>query len=169
MYNYTYIVNNIQKRERRRILEEIIARGGTGDQRRILEEMKRRGIRTTQATVSRDLHDLGLTKVRRENGDTRYERLGRASEKSVWDRLRVMFLNFVVGIKSTGNLLLVRTTPGNANGVASLIDALERPEILGTVAGDDTILVIVETAVRRKSVERDFQALLAGLAKPIHS
>jgi len=158
-------MNNIQQRERRRILGEIIARTGAADQRGLLREMKRRGIRTTQATVSRDLHELGLIKVRRESGVYRYEHLGRLPEKSVWDRLKVMFQNFVVGIKSAGNLLLVKTTPGNANGVASLIDSLERREILGTVAGDDTILVIVATPDKRKSVERDFRALLAGLAK----
>ncbi|MFC1530378.1 hypothetical protein ACFL6R_06655 [Gemmatimonadota bacterium] len=62
-------------------------------------------------------------------------------------------------INSTGNLLLIKTTPGNANGIASLIDSLRRPGILGTVAGDDTILVVIDSVENCLAVEQDFMAL----------
>jgi transcriptional regulator of arginine metabolism len=57
---------------------------------------------------------------------------------------------------------LIKTHPGNANGVASLLDAIERPGILGTVAGDDTVLVVVDTEARRTALAREFRALLQG-------
>ena len=65
----------------------------------------------------------------------------------------------MVDVLSTGNLLLVKTTPGNANGVASLIDSLHKPGILGTVAGDDTILVVIDTVEHCSGLEQEFRAL----------
>jgi transcriptional regulator of arginine metabolism len=70
-----------------------------------------------------------------------------------------MFRDFVTDVRSTENLILVRTSPGNANGVASLIDGLRMPEVLGTVAGDDTILVVVDTRANRRKVEQGFREL----------
>jgi transcriptional regulator of arginine metabolism len=79
-----------------------------------------------------------------------------------------LFDNFVTDLKSTTNLLLVKTSPGNANGVASFIDRLDWPEILGTVAGDDTILVVVDNEENRRGVEQRFHMLLhhGGQATP---
>jgi transcriptional regulator of arginine metabolism len=78
----------------------------------------------------------------------------------IWDRLGLLFNNFVRVIKSTKNMILVKTTPGNAQGVASLIDDLERKEILGTVAGDDTILIIIDSDNNRAEIEKEFKQLL---------
>ena len=70
-------------------------------------------------------------------------------------------MNFVVEIKGTNNLILIKTSPGNANGVGSFIDQIEIPEILGTVAGDDTILVVVDLAKNRSPIEKKFKVLLS--------
>ena len=126
--------------------------------------MERRGIRTTQATISRDLHDLGLIKVREKDGGFRDERLGRAPEKSVWDRLRVMFANFVIDLKSTGNLLLIRTTPGNAGGVARLVtEPSSGRRSSGRSPG--TTRSWSSSTPGREVDRRDFRALLAGPSK----
>ena len=148
------------KEQRRHILREIIDRQGIGDQHHLQTELARRGIDTTQATISRDLRDLGYVKVRLDSGAYRYDLFDRASEGSLRTRLKILFQNFVTDVKGTGNLVIVKTSPGNANGVASLIDGLQRPEILGTVAGDDTILIVVDTEDRRESAERSFRELL---------
>jgi transcriptional regulator of arginine metabolism len=71
-----------------------------------------------------------------------------------------MFKNFVTDVKRTGNLVLIKTSPGNANGVASLIDGLTQKEILGTVAGDDTILIVVDQKEHGRQVEMGFRELL---------
>jgi transcriptional regulator of arginine metabolism len=103
---------------------------------------------------------MGFVKIRVRPGEYKYELLEKASEELVWERLRLLFHNFVMDIKSTKNLVLIKTSPGNANGVASLIDSIERAEILGTVAGDDTILVVVDTDRNRAKVESAFRRLL---------
>jgi len=126
----------------------------------LLNELKREGIDTTQATVSRDLQEMGFIKVRVGRGVYKYEVLEKPSEVLLWNRLKVLFGNFVTDIKSTDNLILIKTSPGNANGVASLIDGMERKEILGTIAGDDTILIVADTEEHRKDIEQDFQELL---------
>jgi transcriptional regulator of arginine metabolism len=148
------------REQRRSILREIIDRQGIGDQHHLQTELARRGIDTTQATISRDLRDLGYVKVRLDSGAYRYDLFDRASEGSLRVRLKILFQNFVTDVRGTENLIMIKTSPGNANGVASLIDGLQRPEILGTVAGDDTVLVVVDTRGSRDSVERSFRELL---------
>ena len=76
------------------------------------------------------------------------------------NKLKAMFRDFVTAIKGTGGLILIKTTPGNAAGVASLIDRMNEPKVLGTVAGDDTILVVVDGEDQRADVQREFQNLL---------
>ena len=148
------------KEHRQSLLREIINRGGIGGQHYVQLELARRGVDVTQATISRDLQEMGYVRSRTDNGAYRYELFERPSDGALQKRLRIMFRDFVTDVKSTQNLILVKTAPGNANGVASLIDGLKRAEILGTVAGDDTILVVVDTKVHRQKVETGFRELM---------
>jgi len=145
---------------RLRLLKKIISEQEVSDQIQLLNELKNSGIETTQATISRDLQKLNVVKVRVESGRYRYEILEKASEVDLRDQLRAVFDNFVDEIKATNNLIVIRTAPGNANSVAVIIDRLGLPEILGTIAGDDTILVIVDTDENRKRIENGFIAIL---------
>jgi len=145
---------------RLRLLKKIISEREVSDQIQLLNELKNSGIETTQATISRDLQKLNVVKVRVEPGRYRYEILEKASEGDLRDQLRAVFDNFVNEIKATNNLIVIRTTPGNANSVAVIIDRLGLPEILGTIAGDDTILVVVDTDENRKRIENKFIAIL---------
>jgi len=153
-------MHNNTKKRRRQVLRNLILEEGVGDQHHLLDGMIKNGFSTTQATISRDLQEMGFVKIRVGPGEYKYELLEKASEDVIWERLRLLFHNFVSGIKSTKNLVLIKTSPGNANGVASLIDSIARPEILGTVAGDDTILVVVDTDRNRATVESAFRRLL---------
>lgn len=148
------------KIKRHHLLKEIITEQEIGDQHKLLDELKKKGIDTTQATISRDLQDMGFFKVRIRPGEYKYELLEKTSEGMIWDRLRLLFHNFVTDVKGTKNLILIKTTPGNAQGVASLIDGFTRSEILGTVAGDDTILVIIDTDKNREGIEKELRQLL---------
>jgi len=145
---------------RLRLLKKIISEQEVSDQIQLLNELKNSGIETTQATISRDLQKLNVVKVRVESGHYRYEILEKASEGDLRDQLRAVFENFVDEIKATNNLIVIRTAPGNANSVAVIIDRLGLPEILGTIAGDDTILVVVDTDENRKKIENGFIAVL---------
>lgn len=153
-------MNKYSKASRQQALRQIVLEEGVGDQHRLLEAMTKRGFHTTQATISRDLQEMGFVKIRVAPGEYKYELLDKTSQDVIWERLRLLFHNFVVDIKGTKNLVLVKTTPGNANGVASLMDSLARPEILGTVAGDDTVLIVVDTDRNRAKVEKSFRRLL---------
>jgi transcriptional regulator of arginine metabolism len=148
------------KKRRQQALRVIILEKGVGDQQHLLDAMIEKGFPTTQATISRDLQEMGFVKIRVGPGEHKYELLEKVSKEVIWERLRVLFHNFVTDVKSTKNLVLIKTSPGNANGVASLIDSLARPEILGTVAGDDTILVVVDSEKNRAKVENTFRRLL---------
>lgn len=159
-YNNTLIMNENTKRERHRLLKKIIAEKQIGEQNQLLEELKKHGIEATQATVSRDLQELGVIKARVKPGVFRYEMIEKMPENVLWDKLKVLFKNFINDVKGTNNLILIKTSPGNANGVANFIDRLEQKEILGTIAGDDTILIVVDTARNRKLIERKFVSLL---------
>ena len=145
---------------RLRLLKKTISEQEISDQIQLLNELKNSGIDTTQATISRDLQKLKVVKVRIEPGRYRYQILEKASETDLRDQLRVVFDNFVDEIKSTNNLIVIRTAPGNANSVAVIIDRLGLPEILGTIAGDDTILVVVDTGENRKKIEDEFIGIL---------
>jgi transcriptional regulator of arginine metabolism len=157
-------MNNNTKKIRHAAIREILAARPAADQSALLQALRKRRIRATQATISRDLRDLGLAKARIEGGGYAYtpEASGTPSPETVEKRLKVMFANFVTGVKDTSHLVLIKTSPGNANGVASLLDSLDRPEILGTIAGDDTVLVVVDTDARRAALAREFRALLQG-------
>jgi len=153
-------MNKYSKTGRQRLLSEILSRQDPGGQGGLLQKLRKKGVRVTQATISRDLQEMGYVRLRVRPGVFRYERIDSREAGKIRERLKVLFANFVSEIKGVGNLLLVKTSPGNANGVASLIDGLGDPVILGTVAGDDTILVVVDTGRNRERVEHEFRSLL---------
>jgi len=158
-------MNKYTKTQRRQVLRQTVEKLGTGDQKNLLEELRKQGIKTTQATVSRDLQEMGYIKIRIKPGVYKYEAMETSSKEYLWKRLRVLFENFVTEITSTNNLILIKTSPGNANGVASFIDSIHHKDILGTIAGDDTILVVVDTAKKRRDVEKTFQDILYDVSK----
>lgn len=153
MHEYT-------KKERQQLLKKIITEQEIGDQHQLLEELKKLEVEATQATISRDLQEMGVVKVREKPGVYKYEIIKEVPKGVLWVKLKIFFENFVSDIKSTNNLILIKTSPGNANGVASLIDRIELTEILGTIAGDDTVLAIIDTNRNREIIERKFRSLL---------
>jgi len=153
-------MNDYTTKIRLQVIKKIISEQEVSDQIYLLNELKNSGIETTQATISRDLQRLNVVKVRVEAGRYRYEILKKSSESDLKDQLRVVFDNFVNQIKATNNMIVIKTTSGNANSVAVIIDRLGLPEILGTIAGDDTILIVIDTDENRKRVENEFVNIL---------
>lgn len=134
------------KTKRQRKIIEIIEKQVIATQDELAEALRAAGYEATQATVSRDIKELRLVKV--TTGENTY-RYGAPKEQEAIrneERLRRLMSEFVTSIAASENIIVLRTHPGNAHTIASLIDGSEWPEIIGTVAGDDTVLLIIKSA-----------------------
>lgn len=146
---------------------EIIQREPIRSQTDLAERLMQDGVEVTQATLSRDLVELGATKVRRgrrllyvvpgEGGDRTPQGGGAAHEVSA--RLRRLCAELLVTATASANLVVLRTPPGAANYLAQAIDQAEPPEVLGTIAGDDTIVVVVSGPKSAPAVAEYFLSL----------
>jgi transcriptional regulator of arginine metabolism len=130
--------------ERRRDLLRILRAGRSGSQRAIVEDLRAAGHDVTQATVSRDLREMGATKIRM--GDRVVYRLPDELPKSQTGDLVARSLartlrEFAIDVRPAGTLVVLLTAPGHAAAVARAIDLADLSEVVGTVAGDDTIFV----------------------------
>lgn len=149
---------------RERAILEIIAAHPVGTQDELARELAKRGVEVTQATVSRDVKRMGLAKVPAAGGSYRYgvaNGVAGGAHPSAEENLRNAFREFVTGLDRGEAFLVVRTLPGRANAVGIAIDEANRPELAGTIAGDDTILVIVRKAGDRERSRRELEKLLA--------
>ncbi|MBE5800103.1 MAG: arginine repressor [Clostridiales bacterium] len=132
------------KAKRQALIREIVESQSIQTQEELAEALREHGMMVTQATVSRDIREMHLLKVLDEDGGYRYATMDR-SETGVGDRLIRMLSDSVVEMNSANNLIVIRTLPGSAHVAAEAIDNLKWPEVLGTIAGDNTILVIVRS------------------------
>jgi transcriptional regulator of arginine metabolism len=131
------------KAARQEALRRIIKDTSPGTQAGLAERLAEAGFRVTQATLSRDISEMGIAKVRDGRGRSIYVIDRTEPAGDMWKTLKTMTASFVSGVDRTGNLVVLRTRPGYAQGVASAIDGLNEPAVLGSVAGDDTILVVI--------------------------
>jgi transcriptional regulator of arginine metabolism len=133
------------KVQRQQTIARLIARNSITSQPQLLDLLAVEGIPATQATVSRDLDDLGAVKVRVAGGETvyaipEYEPARLAPS----DHLRRVMGEWVAEVRSSANLVVLRTPPGCAHVVASALDRSSLAGLLGTVAGDDTLLCVAD-------------------------
>ena len=157
---------------RRQLILDILGRQSVRSQGALLEVLSRKGFKVTQATLSRDLDELGAVKVREgkalvyavpgEGGD-RTARVAPGLEE-VSSRLRRQCEELLVTARASANLVVVRTPSGAANYLASAIDHADEPDILGTIAGDDTIMIITSGARQSRALVSRLLAL-AGREK----
>ena len=133
----------VSKAQRQQVISDLLAAEAVTSQDQIVEHLSAEGITATQATVSRDLEDLGAIKVRIPGGATAYAIPDHPHEQVVpAGHLRRIFSEWVVGADASGNIIVLRTLVGSAHVVASAIDRSGLDEVLGTVAGDDTLMVV---------------------------
>ena len=136
------------KVQRQQAIAKLVAKYAVTNQPQLVELLAADGITATQATVSRDLEDLGAVKVRVPGGDTvyaipEYEPARLAPE----DQLRRVMGEWVAEVRKSGDLIVLRTPPGCAHVVASALDRSGMTGLLGTVAGDDTLLCVAEESL----------------------
>jgi len=129
---------------RQRKIKEIIKSKNISTQEELANALKKAGFNVTQATVSRDIKELRLIKIARKDNLYVY---GLPKEQEIIhneERLRLMMQEFVLNIDYSENIVVMKTYPGNAHGVASLIDGSKWQGVIGTLAGDDTILLVIK-------------------------
>jgi transcriptional regulator of arginine metabolism len=134
-----------RQEERRAIVRDIIATHEVTSQSELVALLAERGVEATQATVSRDLEDLGIDKIRGADGRVSYALPAPGG-------LAQILRQFVVEIDASGNLAVVRTPPGAAGTVASAIDGAGLQDVLATLQGDDTLLVVAREGVRGRAI-----------------
>jgi transcriptional regulator of arginine metabolism len=151
------------KTQRQYLVTKLIEAHAVSNQAALVELLAAEGAVATQATVSRDLEDLGAIKVRMPGGETAYAIPALPKEqRAPEDHLRRVFGDWVVEVSHSDNLVVVRTPPGSAHVVASALDRSGMPGILGTVAGDDTIIVVVDAGLGGPAMAENLSEL-AGL------
>jgi len=144
---------------RQKAIAAIIRTAPVASQEEVGAKLIGQGFAVTQATVSRDLDQLGAVKVKR-GGLLIYSLPGEIAE-SDWSasRLKRILGEFVISVEAAGTLLVVRTPPGSAHLVGSAIDQARPPEIAGTVSGDDTLFVAVRDTYTIEAVAARLRAL----------
>jgi len=138
----------LTKHQRQHRITKLLEAQPVTSQAQLVALLAEQGIEATQTTASRDLEDLGAVKVRLPGGDTAYA-LPELPVHQIApeDHLRRVLGEWVVEVASSANLVVLRTPPGSAHVVGSALDRSGLDAVIGTVAGDDTVLVIVDEAV----------------------
>jgi transcriptional regulator of arginine metabolism len=144
----------MKRTERLRAIKELINSKKISSQEELLSELKKRGYNVTQSTISRDLNDLRLVRIRNYLGEEYYSIESTTHEGKVIDpvKFKTKFKESVLSVKRAENIIVLRTFPGEAQGTAAIIDGMNFVEILGTVAGDDTIICIADNQQNAKKI-----------------
>ncbi|MDR6224638.1 transcriptional regulator AhrC/ArgR [Desmospora profundinema] len=129
------------KAQRHIKIREIITQNDIETQEELVAFLKEAGYNVTQATVSRDIKELHLVKVPTNHGSYKYS-LPADNRFNPLQKLKRMMTESFVGIEKSENLIVMKTMPGNAHAIAVLMDNLDWSDVIGTIAGDDTILII---------------------------
>ena len=149
----------MKRKERLALIIKIVEDTGIKRQSDLVDILSKRGIKVTQATISRDMNVLGLTKLRDESGSSKYSKPELENIIIRLSRLKKRMNDSYLSGEAVGNLIVLHTTPGNAQSIAAAIDAVGFDGIAGTIAGDDTILIIVRN---QENAER-LMMRIAGL------
>jgi transcriptional regulator of arginine metabolism len=141
---------------RQKVILELLERGSVSSQEDLQRALARRGVKVGQATLSRDIHELGLVKT----GDGYVTTDDMASEPALPPVSRLV-REFVLEVKAAQNLLVIKTTVGSAQPVAAALDGQDWKESIGTIAGDDTILMVCADTRGAKRLASRIQEMLA--------
>lgn len=150
------------KKNRHNTILEIIARQEIDTQEELARQLKEAGYDVTQATVSRDIRELNLYKVSAESGRQKYAILQQEDSRHLEDKYIRVLKDGFSSMDMAQNILVVKTVPGMAMAVAAAIDAMHFQEIVGSIAGDDTIMMAVRTV-------EDTEKLMGRIRELLHS
>ncbi len=131
---------------------EMIKNEDIGTQEDLAKKLEEQGIDVTQATVSRDIKKLGLIKVPSGFGGYKYSLPMERTQNDIRAWIKKMFQDFVISIDFGENLIIIKSLPGTAQGLASSIDNIGLEDIMGTVAGDDTIFIAIKSVSKAEEI-----------------
>ena len=147
------------KNARQTAILSIIEHNDVETQEELASKLREMGIVVTQATVSRDIKELRLLKVLTPSGSYKYATADKA-EHGVSERFVRIFIESVLSIQSSGNMIVIKTLAASANAAGEAIDNMRWPEILGTISGDNTIFVVVRSETETADVVERFREIL---------
>ena len=150
----------LAKVERHRLIESVVSRKRVGTQFELLDALANSGCAVTQATISRDIHELGLEKTHDQLGRSRYVLADSVRRTDPVEALNGIMGQFGRKVSPAGNIVVLQSELGAAPAIARALDQLAHDRIVGTLAGDDTVLVIAPTERDARSLARELAATL---------
>ncbi|MGO4373951.1 transcriptional regulator AhrC/ArgR [Paenibacillus sp. 2TAB19] len=141
-------------------IKDLITNQVIETQDELVEALRLSGLHVTQATVSRDMKELMLIKVPAGEGKYKYSLPQELQRQNPVHKLKRALLDHFVHIDFTDNLVVMKCLPGTANAIGALLDNMEWPEVMGTICGDDTILIICRTKTQSGELVEQLLALL---------
>jgi len=156
----------MQKAKRLLAIESIIGEFNISTQEELLKRLKGKGISCTQATLSRNLRQLGVSRIPDGSGNYKYALSENIRNSSV-SPMQLNIVPVIQDIVEAKGLMVIRTIPGNASNTAFFIDGAGRYEIAGTIAGDDTILLIPRDGITLQQVHTCLEIILPGIHEQI--
>ncbi|PXV93657.1 ArgR family transcriptional regulator [Lachnotalea glycerini] len=156
-----YIRNNDNiKEERQKIILELIKTNSVCTQEELRDLLIDKGYETTQATVSRDIRQLNLVKAVGPNGEYCYRRGKQSDQYYMSHKFYSIFMAAVKEVSYAGNLVVIKCESGMANPVCVILDSFEWRDILGTIAGNDTILIVAKDAESAGNMSKQFKNMM---------
>ena len=156
----------MDKEKRLKTIKEIITREDISSQAELLYKLEKKGFKCTQATLSRNLRQLRVSRVPGRSGELKYILKAREDAEPAEQEITDV-AHAITDMVWAQNMMLVKTLPGYAAAVASHIDRSSRIEIAGTIAGDDTILLVPNDNYSRKTISKVLKQILPGVQKNI--
>jgi transcriptional regulator of arginine metabolism len=155
-------VRQVPKPERQRLIASVVGRRRVGSQHELQDALRSAGCEVTQATISRDVRELGLEKSRDVLGRPRYVLPERGSRSDPRELLEAVLAQFGLRAMQAQNIVVVQSELGSAPAIARALDRVEHAKVVGTLAGDDTCLVITRDGGEAKSVAAELSAAIGG-------
>jgi transcriptional regulator of arginine metabolism len=151
----------LTKADRQRLIESVVTRKRVGTQFELLDALAGAGCLVTQATISRDIREIGLEKSRDPLGRPRYVLPHSGRRTDPHEALQAVLSQFVRRVTAAGNIVVVQSELGTAPPIARALDELGHERIVGTIAGDDTCLVVAQSERDARALARELQETLA--------
>ena len=155
------IERQLSKAERQRLVASLVERMRLGTQQELLDALESAGCQVTQATVSRDIRELALEKMRDPMGRLRYVLPNRERRIDPRETLTALLAQFARDAVAAQNVVVIRAEIGSAPAIARALDRLEHPFVIGTIAGDDTCLVIAADVTHARELARELGTMIA--------
>ena len=148
------------KTDRQSMILEIIEKEDVDTQEQLQQRLQEQGVRCTQATISRDIKQLHLIKEPVGQGRYRYTVSSQRNKLNVADKLRTIFRESIISVDSAQNIVVIKTMAGLANAAAAAMDGMSISGMVGTLAGDDTALLVMKDAEMAKGFCEDIHEML---------